>query len=107
MRKQSWLIFIVLVLLSPLGLLPSGTAWGEWEPDEIKEAVGFVPQGMEELKDFWQALFPDYSMPFLGDGGFSAHLGYILSALIGSVVIYGVFMGISRFLLSKNHQRTI
>lgn len=107
MRKQSWFIVIVLALLSPLGLLPSGTAWGEWDSEEIKDVVGFVPQGMEQLKDFWQAIFPDYSMPFLGDGGISAHLGYILSALIGSLVIYGVFMGISRLLLSKNHQRTI
>jgi cobalt/nickel transport system permease protein len=45
-RSGSWkplaIGLLVLVLLSPLGLLASGTAWGEWGADEVgAEQIGF------------------------------------------------------------------
>ena len=38
--------FIVLVMLTPFGLLAPGSAWGEWGLSEIKEKFGLIPQGM-------------------------------------------------------------
>jgi cobalt/nickel transport system permease protein len=81
----------VLAVLSPLGLLAAGTAWGEWGADEIKDvvsggkALGFVPAGMEKgwsLRTF----FPDYVVP-----GLPEWLGYILSAVVGVALLVIVF----------------
>lgn len=72
-----WGILGLLALLSPLGLLAAGTAWGEWGPDEIP-GLGFIPAGMERLSELWQAPIPDYAVPFLGE-----KVGYVVSALLG------------------------
>ena len=104
MHKRYWFILLVFALLSPLGLLASGTAWGEWDTDGLKETLGYVPQGMEQLESFWQAIFPDYSMPFLGDGTIGQYTGYILSALIGSAIIYAVMLLIAKVLVTPKKQ---
>lgn len=40
--RPLWIGLLVLLLLSPLGLLPTGTAWGEWGTDEIvQEQIRF------------------------------------------------------------------
>ncbi|MBU2700332.1 hypothetical protein Ga0466249_001424 [Sporomusaceae bacterium BoRhaA] len=103
MYKHYWLGLVVLALISPLGLLADGTAWGEWDGDKLKETLGFVPQGMEQMGDLWQALFPDYSMKFLGDSTFSQYVGYIFSAIIGAVIIYAVILLIGKLLLQQKH----
>ena len=34
-----------MIILSPIGLLASGTAfWGEWGANEIKGVAGYVPK---------------------------------------------------------------
>jgi len=104
MHKRYWFILLVFALLSPLGLLASGTAWGEWDADGLKETLGYVPQGMEQLESFWQAIFPDYSMQFLGDGTIGQYTGYILSALIGSAIIYAVMLLIAKVLVTPKKQ---
>lgn len=51
--KRSWqplaIGLVILALLSPLGLLASGTAWGEWGSDEVgAEQIGFHLRGLSE-----------------------------------------------------------
>ncbi len=104
MRQRYWFIFIVMALLSPLGLLAEGTAWGEWGGDELQETLGYIPQGMEQLGNIWQALFPDYSMNFLGQGIYSQYAGYILSAAIGSALIYCFSMVITKLLIHQKNK---
>lgn len=87
---------IVMVVLTPLGLLATGTAWGEWGTDEIKGALGYIPQGLASMSDKWNALMPDYSIPALGNGQFGAIAGYILSASAGIILI-----SVLIFLMSK------
>ncbi|TDT62329.1 cobalt transporter CbiM [Fonticella tunisiensis] len=93
--RPLYVALIVMIILSPLGLLASGTAWGEWGADEIKSIVGFVPQGMEKGFNFKSSL-PDYTVP-----GFSEHMGYILSGIIGVLIIVFLFMAISAALFIK------
>lgn len=89
--KAIYGLIVALVCLSPLGLLASGTAWGEWGSDEIKDVVhggavlGYTPQGMEEGFSL-HALFPDYSM-----AGLPEWLGYLLSAIAGVAILVIVF----------------
>lgn len=56
----------LLLVCTPLGLLATGTAWGEWGADEVEAEVGYIPEGMERAGS-WQGILPDYSLP--GDEG--------------------------------------
>ena len=50
--KPLYILMAVLIVLTPLGLLATGTAWGEWGADEIAGLVsggsqlGYTPSGM-------------------------------------------------------------
>lgn len=96
-KYRSLLIPIaVLVVLTPLGLIASGTAWGEWGTEEIKQTLGYVPQGLAAMSDRWNALMPDYSLPAFGDGRLGAVAGYLLSALAGILLISALIFLMSR-----------
>jgi cobalt/nickel transport system permease protein len=85
-KISSLYLFIgILILATPLGLLSSGTAWGEWGADEINSFIGFVPKGMENGFQF-NSLIPDYNL-----GNVKEYLGYIISAIIGVTVILIIF----------------
>lgn len=68
----------LLCLLTPIGLLASGTAWGEWGKEVFIEMIGYVPKGLERFSEIWHAPFPGYTVT-----GTEGYLGYILSALGG------------------------
>ncbi len=80
---------LILTVLVPLGLLATGETFGEWGADELKEKLGYVPQGIESLGSIWSAPIPDYSLPGMESFTESA-LAYILSALIGVVICAGI-----------------
>ncbi|MFW2491512.1 cobalt transporter CbiM [Clostridium chromiireducens] len=94
--KSLYITIGILILATPIGLLANGTAWGEWGSEEVKNLVGFVPEGMEKGVQF-NSLIPDYSFGFLKE-----YLGYILSALIGVTIILIIFKVISKINLKKN-----
>ncbi|MHB1134726.1 MAG: PDGLE domain-containing protein [Chloroflexota bacterium] len=88
-----WLGLLVMLALSPLGLLAEGAAWGEWAPDEVGEMVGFVPAGLEALSSLWQAPLPDYAPRGLPDVA-----GYVLSALLGGGAVLAATWLLGRWL---------
>ena len=92
----------VLVILAPLGLISTGTAWGEWGTDEIQAMVGYVPSGLDRLSQIWQAVLPDYSVPGLKEGFLHSSMGYILSAVVGIVFICVIMFVSSRFVSKKD-----
>jgi len=82
-----WLVIAILMILTPLGLLAPGTAWGEWGTDQLKgHGLGFVPEGLQKMEGIWKAIFHGYSFPGLGE-----NMGYISSAVLGVLVIILVF----------------
>jgi cobalt/nickel transport system permease protein len=89
--RPIYAVLVALVCLSPLGLLASGTAWGEWGAHEIAgvhsggTALGYIPQGMEKGFQF-KALLPDYSVAGLPD-----YFGYALSAITGAAILLIIF----------------
>jgi PDGLE domain len=86
--RTLWVGLVALLLLTPVGLLAPGTAWGEWGAEELAGlGLSFIPRGLEQLSSFWASPFPDYSVPALGN----ADLGYVLSALVGVLSIVVVF----------------
>ena len=80
--KKIRYLLIALVVLSPLGLLAEGTAFGEWSADELAEMMTNVPAGIENGFSF-EALFSDYTIP-----GTNIAVGYILSAITALLVFY-------------------
>lgn len=104
--RQAWLGLAAVVLLSPLGLLAAGTAWGEWGAGEFADPAGraaiaaasgnaappeAVPAGLARLAEFWTAPMPDYAPAFLHSESF----GYILSAAVGTGLLILLFLGVS------------
>lgn len=83
MLRRYWLILVIMALLTPLGLLAEGTAWGEWGAEDLMAMLGFVPRGIDQSSSWWQALLPDYSVKGAGE-----KTGYIISALVGSALVY-------------------
>ena len=104
MFRRYGLALLALAILSPLGLLTEGTAWGEWDADSLKEMLGYVPQGMEQVGDLWKAIFPDYSMNFLGESTIGHYVGYIFSAIIGAAIIYFVMILLARILIQHKNK---
>ncbi len=82
--RPLWITLVVLVVLSPIGLLAPGTAWGEWGAEEIT-ALGFpsIPSGMAKLSTLWSAPVPDYDLSAIGNSS----VAYILSAITGIIVV--------------------
>lgn len=94
--KPVYLFLALLVALCPLGLLASGTPWGEWDLQELKELLGFLPAGMAQgFKAF--APMPDYTIK-----GLSSIAGYFLSALAGTALLLAIFGAVRRFLETKH-----
>ncbi|WP_337960938.1 PDGLE domain-containing protein [Caloramator sp. mosi_1] len=73
-------------------MIAQGTAWGEWGLDEIKEIIGYVPNGMETGFNF-EAIMPDYTVSGVNDV-----IGYIISAILGVMMIMLLFRLIGIFL---------
>ena len=94
-------LLAALIVCTPLGLLAAGTAWGEWDPEELAgqdflgSTLGYTPAGMEQGGSF-AALFPDYSV-----AGLPEAFGYILSAIIGTALLIVIFKVVSSFLSDK------
>jgi cobalt/nickel transport system permease protein len=80
-----------LIAATPLGLLATGTAWGEWGADEIAEvvtggtALGYTPSG---LANGWALNAP---MPDYGLEGMNEIAAYLLSAVIGVALLVILF----------------
>ncbi len=93
--RSAWGLLAILILLTPLGLLAEGTAWGEWGADEIAEGAGYLPSGMTTGFSF-EALLPDYSF-----GNAPEAVGYLLSAVLGAAVLVIVFKLLAAFAVPK------
>ncbi|WP_426513910.1 cobalt transporter CbiM [Dactylosporangium sp. McL0621] len=81
----------IMAVISPLGLLAPGGAFGEDAPGDLdlgKYGLSAVPEGLAKYTGFWgRTLLPDY--------GGGSWWQYILSALIGVVVVAGLVFGIT------------
>jgi cobalt/nickel transport system permease protein len=106
-KKKSKSIFgllAALICLSPLGLLATGTAWGEWGADEIGSvvsggsALGYTPQGMTDGLSF-STLMSDYSV-----SGLPEIAGYIISAILGVAILIIVFKILSSLISDKTEK---
>ncbi len=103
-----WIAIAALMLLTPLGILAAGTAWGEWSPTELAKAPATthvqhlnspqsVPIGLQRLSNLWTAPFPAYAPSFVRSRGF----GYLLSAMFGVGFLLAVSLLLRRLLARR------
>lgn len=104
--KRSWqvpAIVATIILLVPLGLISSGSAWGDWASGELgqRKDVGYVPSGLHKYEGIWHAPFSGYSMPWVPNNpSFSQEaFAYILAAVVGLALIFTVVFALK--VLSK------
>jgi len=104
-----WIATAVLMLVTPLGILAAGTAWGEWSPAQLAKAPAqaqdanppqSVPSGLQRLSNLWTAPFPAYAPSFVRSRGF----GYLLSAMFGVGFLLALSL-VLRLLLQRYRQR--
>jgi cobalt/nickel transport system permease protein len=102
--RRLWMAVAGLMLLTPVGILAAGTAWGEWSPAElasstVAQASG-VPAGLERLSSLWTAPFPAYAPTFVRSRSF----GYLLSAMFGVGLLLGLSL-VSQSLLARYRRK--
>jgi cobalt/nickel transport system permease protein len=96
--RRLWIAVAVLLILTPLGILAAGSAWGEWAPEDFSSTAARnqiaavsgnqsppaeAPRGLRALSSFWTAPMPRYAPPFLKSPAF----GYLLSGMAGTGLI--------------------
>ncbi len=86
-----WGALAALVLLTPIGLLAPGTAWGEWGRQELEQSgLGYIPAGFDRWSNLWSAPMSGYGHSALVD----PTIGYVVSAVIGVGVVLGAIFGL-------------
>jgi len=110
--RPLWAGLGVLLVLTPLGILATGSAWGEWAARDFANAAArqeiaasslrqaaplTAPQGLARLSQVWTAPFARYAPPFVQ----SAAFGYVLSAMFGAGLVLLACLMVSRVLVRK------
>jgi len=87
LSNNGFIGLLLLIVLTPLGLLAPGTAWGEWGREELLNlGLGFIPEGFDRWSTIWHAPIPDYALK-----GLPPAIVYIASALFGVLILFLVF----------------
>jgi cobalt/nickel transport system permease protein len=92
-----WAGLAGLVLLTPIGVLAPGTAWGEWSAEQLRGALGYVPSGLGTPGGWWTAVIPGYAPAFVRE----PLVGYLLAGVIGALLVVGITWGVARLLARR------
>lgn len=114
--RKLWLALAGLLILTPLGILATGTAWGEWSAQDFGKAdarrqiaissgnvapPSQAPLGLRHLSSVWNAPLTHYAPRFVG----SVYLGYMLAALAGVLLILACAATLRRVMCSSSKRR--
>jgi cobalt/nickel transport system permease protein len=101
--RWAWLALGALIVLTPMGLLAPGTAWGEWGRDELAQlGLGYIPAGFDRWSGLWGAPLPDYNIPVLNN----PTIAYFVSAIVGVAIVVVVIFAIG-WIFEKYAARSI
>ncbi|MDQ2777285.1 MAG: cobalt transporter CbiM [Acidobacteriota bacterium] len=111
--RNLWLALAIFLLLTPLGILAVGSAWGEWRLGDFTNPVArqriaaasanhappaHVPYGLAHLSTLWKAPILEYAPHFIHN----SPVGYLLSAALGVCLIAGISFVIARLLRNRS-----
>ena len=101
--RWAWIGLIALIVLTPIGLLAPGTAWGEWGREELARlGLGYIPAGFDQWSNLWNAPLPDYDIPALNN----PTMAYIVSAVFGVASVFIVILAIGWLLARLTRGQT-
>ncbi len=101
--RSLWAGIALLMVLTPLGILAAGTAWGEWSARTFSDPAArqkiaaasrhipppaHAPRGLARLSTLWTAPFPGYFPSFIHQRAF----GYLMSGIFGAGIILMIFL---------------
>ena len=103
--RKMWIGLAILLLLTPLGILAAGSAWGEWSPVDFADAhtrqqiaaasghaapPAHAPAGLVRLSAIWNAPLARYAPAFIPTITF----GYLASAMmgVGLIIVFGLVL---------------
>ncbi len=92
-----WVGLGAMIALSPLGMLATGDAWGEWSKEDLAKQAGYMPRNLDAIDEKgWKGfnLLPDY----LSERGMGF---YIAAALIGALTITLMLYVVGRLLARR------
>ncbi len=105
--RPYWIALGLLLVLTPVGILAGGTAWGEWSASDFSDpavrkeiaAASFdhapppnAPRGLARLATFWTAPLAGYAAPWVSSSG----LGYALSGMFGAGIVILLSAAVAR-----------
>ena len=108
-QRRWWIAIALLLLLTPLGVLTAGTAWGEWSASSFSSAEGrariaaasqnrpapaVAPTGLQRLSSLWTSPVPAYAPPVLKSTSF----GYFLSGMFGVGLVIMLSLALQAYL---------
>jgi cobalt/nickel transport system permease protein len=112
--RPLWVGLCLLMVLTPLGILAAGSAWGEWMASDfsnpaIRQQIAQssfqqaapvrAPEGLERLSSLWTAPFVRYAPPYVTSPAF----GYLLSAMFGAGLVMLASLAVSRFIRAQSY----
>jgi cobalt/nickel transport system permease protein len=97
--------FVALAVIAPIGLIAPGFAYGEGSTEDVQQAFGYVPHGLQQLSGVFSAPLGGYNIPigfFSGENAPLWHqaIGYELAGLAGILLLGAVVVG-GGYLLSR------
>ena len=110
--RPLWAGLGALLVLTPLGILASGSAWGEWMARDFADPAArheiaaaslshaaplHAPEGLARWSQIWTAPFARYAPPYIR----SAAFGYLLSAMFGAGLVLLVGLAVGRLVGRK------
>jgi cobalt/nickel transport system permease protein len=110
--RRLWLALAALLILTPLGILAVGSAWGEWSArdfsdSQARQAIATAsrnlappsaaPRGLARLSAIWTAPLSGYAPSFIRGAAF----GYFISAMVGVGLIIVAALLLNWFLARR------
>ncbi|HEY2595852.1 MAG TPA: cobalt ECF transporter T component CbiQ, partial [Chloroflexota bacterium] len=98
--------YVALAVVTPLGLIAPGMAFGEGSPSDVQNQFGYVPRGLQDQSGFFSAPFKDYNVPlpfFIGEDVPMWHtaIGYEIAGLIGMLLLGGILWGVGTLVVRR------
>ena len=102
-KRRIGAAFTALAVLSPIGLIAPGFAYGEGSTGDVGAAFGYVPAGLRDLSGLFSAPLAGYDLPlpFFREANaplWHAAVGYELAGIVGMLVVGAVTYGLARLL---------
>jgi cobalt/nickel transport system permease protein len=99
--KRVGTAFTALAIVAPLGLIAPGFAYGEGSAEDVQQAFGYVPKGLQDLSSLFSAPLSGYDVPFLpglGSPMVRAAMGYEITGILGILLCGAAVVGLASLL---------